>query len=133
MDLVDEQYVARLEIGEQRREIAGALEHRPRRLPQVHAHLARDDVRERRLAEPRRTEKQHMVERFAALPRGLDEDLQLSARLLLTYVLGERRRAQRPLELFLLRGGGFRRDEAICLNGHSYGPGTLCSEPLLGA
>ena len=31
-----------------------------------HAHLARDDLRERRLAEPRRPEEQHMVERLAA-------------------------------------------------------------------
>ena len=52
----------------------GALEHRARGLAQVHAELVRDDVRQRRLAEPRRAEQQHVVERFAALARRLDED-----------------------------------------------------------
>ena len=78
MDLVDEQHVARLEVGEQRREVAGALEHRARRLAQVDAELVRDDVRQRRLAEARRAEQQHVVERFAALPRRLDEDRELA-------------------------------------------------------
>jgi hypothetical protein len=40
-----------------------ALEHRARRLAQIHAHLARDDVRQRGLAEARRAEQQHVVER----------------------------------------------------------------------
>ena len=66
VDLVDEQHVARLEVGQQRGEIARALEHRARGLAQVDAHLARDDVRERGLAQARRAEQQHVVERFAA-------------------------------------------------------------------
>ena len=57
----------RLEVGEDRREVARTLEHRPGGLAQVHAHLARDDVRERRLAQARRAEEQHVVERLAAL------------------------------------------------------------------
>src|SRR5205814_2642067 len=85
MDLVDEQHVARLEIGEQRREIAGALEHRARGLAQVYAHLLGDDVRERGLAQARRTEQQVMVERFASSFGRLDEDLELAADLLLSY------------------------------------------------
>ena len=67
VDLVDEQHVARLEVGQQRREVARALEHRARRLAQVDAQLVRDDVRQRRLAEARRPEQQHVVERLAAL------------------------------------------------------------------
>ena len=74
VDLVDEQHVARLEVREQRREVARTLEHRSRRLAQVHAELVRDDVRQRRLAESRRSEQQHVVERLAALARRLDED-----------------------------------------------------------
>ena len=53
MDLVDEQHVARLEVGQERGEIAGALEHRSRRLAQVDAELVREDVRQRGLAEAR--------------------------------------------------------------------------------
>ena len=51
MDLVDEQDVVRFEVRQDCGEVARALEHRPGRLPQVHAHLVRDDVRERGLAE----------------------------------------------------------------------------------
>ena len=53
VDLVDEQDVARLEIGEQRREIAGARDHRARRRAETDAQLARHDLRQRRLAEAR--------------------------------------------------------------------------------
>jgi hypothetical protein len=65
VDLVDEQHLARLEVGEDRREVAGALEHRTRRRAQGRAHLVSDDVRERGLAETRRPEQQHVVEHLA--------------------------------------------------------------------
>jgi hypothetical protein len=52
MDLVDEEDVVLLEVGEDRGEVLGLFEHRPRGLAQVHAELVGDDVRERRLAEP---------------------------------------------------------------------------------
>src|SRR5581483_2224764 len=118
MDLVDEQDVARLEVGEDRGEVAGALEHRGGSRAQVHAELARDDVGERGLAEPRRAEEQHVVERLGPRARRLDEDLELLAHLLLADVVGELRRAQRALELLLLGGYGLCRREAIGLDGH---------------
>ena len=77
MDLVDEQHVVRLQVRQQRRQVAGALDHRSGRLPQAHAQLVRDDVRERGLAETRRAEDQHVIERLASVARGLDEDLHL--------------------------------------------------------
>ncbi len=119
VDLVDEEHVARLEVGEQRREVARALEHRPGSLAQVHAHLARDDVRERGLAEPRRAEQQHVVERLAARARGLDEDLELPADLFLAYVLREGRRAQRALDLALLRRGRRAGDQPVGFDSHA--------------
>ena len=66
MDLVDEQHVARLEIGEERRQIAGALDDRAGGRAEADAQLARDDLRQGRLAEARRPEQQHMIERLAA-------------------------------------------------------------------
>ena len=57
VDLVDEEHVAALEVGEDRREVAAALEHGPRRAAACDAHLVRDDVRERRLAEAGRTRR----------------------------------------------------------------------------
>src|SRR6266567_633807 len=113
VDLVDEQHVVRFEVGQQRGKVAGALEHGTRSLAQVHAELVRDDVRQRRLAESRRSEEQHVVERFLALARGLDEDRQLAAYLLLPDVLVERARPQRTLEHFLLRARRSRGDQAV--------------------
>ena len=103
MDLIDEEDVVGLEVGQQRGEVAGALEHRPRSLTQIDSKLVGDDVRERRLAQARRTEKQHVVERFLSFSCRFDEDRKLPANLFLPDVLVERTRAQRPLHNLLLR------------------------------
>jgi hypothetical protein len=97
MDLVDEEHVVGLEIGEDRGEVAGTLEHRARGLAQVHAHLARDDVGERGLAEPRRPEEQGVVERFLALARSGDEYTELLADLDLPDILGQELGTKRAL------------------------------------
>ena len=82
VDLVDEQHVALFEIGQQRREIAGLGDHRAGGGAEIHAELARDDLRQRGLAEARRADEQHMVERLLARARRLDEHLEVGARLL---------------------------------------------------
>jgi hypothetical protein len=87
MDLVDKQDVMRLQVGQQRGQVAGALKHRARGLAQVDAKLVGDHVRERGLAQARRSEDQHMVHRLAALPRRFDGDPQLLAHRLLAEVL----------------------------------------------
>ena len=111
VDLVDEQDVVRLQVGEQRREVARPLEHRPRGLLEADAELVRDDVRERGLAEARRAEDQHVIERLAAVARGRDEDLHLRLHGRLADVVGERLRPHRAVvDLFLaLAAGGDRR------------------------
>ncbi len=50
MDFVDEQDVVFFKIGQQGGQIAGALQDGARGLAQLHAHFARDDVRQRGLA-----------------------------------------------------------------------------------
>ena len=82
MDLVDEQHVALLEIGEQRGEIAGLGDDRAGRRAEIDAELARHDLRQRGLAEPGRADEQHVVERLVARARRLDEHLEIGARLL---------------------------------------------------
>ena len=89
MNLVDKQHVVFLEIGEKRGEVAGPLQHRARRLAQVHTHFARDDVRQCRLAQTRRTEQQHVIERFGPVARRSDEDAELFAHLRLPDVFGQ--------------------------------------------
>ena len=73
MDLVDEQDVARLQVGELGGEVAGAHDHRPRGQAEADPELGRDDLGERGLAEPGRPGEQDVVERLAPLARGLDE------------------------------------------------------------
>jgi hypothetical protein len=87
MDFVDEQHVVRFEVGQHRREVAGALQHRARGMAQVDPHLVGDDVGQRGLAQARRTEQQHMVHRFGTPPGRLDEDFELTADLLLADVI----------------------------------------------
>ena len=83
VDLVDEQHVVRFEVGQQRGQVARALQHRAGGVAQVDAHLARDDVRQRGLAQAGRAEQQHVIERLLALAGGLDENVQLAADLFL--------------------------------------------------
>ena len=70
-------------------EVARARDHRPGGQAQPGAHLARDDVRERRLAETRRAGQQDVVERLAAALRRRQEDREVLADLRLPDVLGE--------------------------------------------
>jgi hypothetical protein len=61
VNLVDEQHLPRLHAGQNRREVAGALDGGTRSDVNRDAHLVGDDGRNRRLAQPGRTEQQHMV------------------------------------------------------------------------
>ena len=90
MDLVDEQDLVRLQVGQQRREITGPLQDRPGGLLESRPQLVRNHVRQRRLAEPGRPEDQHVIERVAALPRGRNENLHLRLDGALPDVIGER-------------------------------------------
>ncbi len=94
VNLVDEQHVARLEIGDECREIAGLRDHRTGGGTEVDAELARDDLRQRGLAEARGTDEKHMVERLFARARRLDEHAQVGARFFLADEFGQPLRAQ---------------------------------------
>ena len=56
----------RLEVGEDGGEVAGLGQHRAGGGAEVHPQLAGDDLGQRGLAEARRAEQQHVVERLAA-------------------------------------------------------------------
>src|SRR6266705_5552282 len=107
MDLVDKQDVVRLQICEECGEIAGALDHRPRGGAKPDPKLAGDDLREGRLAEAGRAEKQHLVERLAPALRRLDKDAQIVTQLALANEFVEGKRADR----------GFRRVLVFPLGG----------------
>ena len=66
---------------------------------EIDAELARDDLRQRRLAEARRADEQHVIERLAARFGGLDEDAEILARRFLAGEIGQELRADRRLVL----------------------------------
>ncbi len=98
MDLVDEEDVPRLQVGEDRRQIPGALEHRPGGGAERRIHLLGQDVRQGRLPQPGRAEEQHVVERLPAFARRADEDLQVLDDPVLPDVLRQMPRPERLLD-----------------------------------
>ncbi len=121
MDFVHEQQFIRLQVREQRREVAGAFQHRARCLLETDAKLVRDHVRERGLAETGRAEDQDMVERLATIARRLDEDLHLRLHRRLANIVDERLRPHRAVIDFLvaLRCGG---NHAVLFDRHRVRP-----------
>ena len=97
VDLVHEEHGARLERGQERRDVGLALERRAGGLHERHVELGGHDLRQRRLAEAGRAGQQHVVERLAALGGGLDRDAELLAQRLLADELLQPPRAQRGL------------------------------------
>ena len=118
MNLVDEQDVARLEIGELRRQIARFDDDGSGSRAEIDAELARHDLRQRRLAETGRTEEQHVIERLAARLGRRDEDPEILARRFLAGEISEELRANRRLVLRPLFGG----EETARGVGHQTGP-----------
>src|SRR6478672_13850200 len=81
---------------------------------EIDAKLARDDLRQGRLAKARRPDEKHVIERLAARFGGLDEDAKILARCFLTGEIGEELRPHRCLVLWTL----FGRDEPAGSLGH---------------
>ena len=105
VDLVHEEDVALVDIGQDAHEVAAALERRPRRGDHGGAHLVGENGRERRLPETRRSREQHVVERLAALARRLHRHPQALDGRALAHVLVEPLGAQLALDLRLFRQG----------------------------
>lgn len=115
VDLVDEQHVAGLQVGEHGGQVAGTLQHRAGGGLQPHAHLGGDDVGERGLAKTGRAEHQRVIEALVTSTSGADEDFQLLTHAGLADVLGQRLGADRVIDATLtlaLLGG----DQAIILH-----------------
>ena len=90
MNLVDEQHIALVQVGEQRRQVTRVSDGRAGGDADIHAHLVGDDVRKRRLAKPRRPVEQDMVERLAPCLGRLDEDAHLFLHLALADIFLQR-------------------------------------------
>ena len=109
VDLVDEQHVARVEVGQQSGQVAGLVQHGARRDAQLRSHLVGDDVGQRGLSQARRSVQQHVVERVAPHQRGLDEDAQVFDDLVLSREVAQLPGADFVLELEIAFGIAYDR------------------------
>src|SRR5665213_1288223 len=101
MDLIDEQHIARLQVGQLRGQIRGTLEHRPRGLAQIHTQLDRNDIGQRGLAQTRWPEYQHMIHGLGALACRGDEDLHLPLHMFLSHIVRQALRTNGTVLLLL--------------------------------
>jgi hypothetical protein len=110
MNLVDEEYVARLKVSENRGQIPRALDGRAGGDAHVDFHLVRHNMRQTGLAQSRRAIKQNVIQRLAALTRGLNQDAQVFFQAILAGKLGQQRRAQSAIKrgVFVTRLRGNR-------------------------
>ena len=106
VDLVDEQHVAVLELGEDGRQVAGPLDRRARRGLQVGAELGGDDAGQGRLAQPRGAGEQQVVGGLAAPPRRLEHDPEVGLQLGLAHELGQAAGPERGLGRHVVVGAG---------------------------
>ena len=102
MNLVDEQHVPGAEGRQHRGEVAGPLDGRAARRPNLRPHLGRHDVRQRRLPQARRAVEEDVVDRLRALLGGVDEDRQVLLDPILAGELVEPPRPNGRLERELL-------------------------------
>jgi len=98
VDLVDEEDLSALEVGQDGGQVARPLEDGTGGRTDRDLELVGDDVRERRLAEAGRPVKQDVVEDVAPRPRGGNLHAQVLADRFLADVLVERARPERRLD-----------------------------------
>ena len=123
VDLVDEEDAARLERGQERGDVALALERRAGGLHERDVELVRRrSGRATSCRGPGGPGEQHVVERLAAGARRLDEDRELVLDRALADEVLERARAQRAVELLVgptpRRSGAARRPVCGCRSRH---------------
>ena len=89
MDLVHEEDVPLVEVGEHGHQVPGLFDGGAGGDAHVHAHLVGDDGGQGGLAQARGPVEQHVVQGLVTQLCGIDEDLQIALGLLLADVLGE--------------------------------------------
>ena len=93
VNFIEKKEIALVERSEHGGQVAFFLEQRTRAYFDRHAHLVCENLRQRGLAEARRTVKQHVIERFFAGAGGLDRDRQIFFHARLADVIVEALRA----------------------------------------
>ena len=111
MDLIDEENIPGVQVGQQCRQVAGLFNGRAGGDADACPHLVGDDTGQCGLAKTRRAVKQHMVQRFAAPPGRLNVDGEISFGLLLAGVVPKKLGPQADFRRVL--GGVGGQDQSI--------------------
>ncbi len=115
MDFIDEEDIARFEIGEDGSEVADFFDSRTRGDADIDTHFFGDDIGEGGLPESGGSVEEDMLDVFSTTTRRLDEESEIRFDLFLTDILREGLRAEGRIEediliLFDGRGEHFGRD-----------------------
>ena len=94
MDLVDEQHIALLQVGQQGGKVAGLFNGRATGDADLHPHLVGNDARQRSLAQTRRAVEQNVIHRLAPALGGFQIDFQVLLGLFLPDVVLQMLRAE---------------------------------------
>ena len=106
VDLVDEEDIAGVQVGQQGGQIAGLFDGGAGCDPYIHAHLIGDNPGEGRFAQTGRAVKEGVVQRLVTLPGGFDIYGQGPLGLFLAGIIGQQLGAQADLPRVLGREGG---------------------------
>ena len=115
MDLINEQDITLLQIGQQGGKIAGLFDGRAGGNADLHTHLLRHNAGQRCFAKARRAVQQNMVHRFPALLGGAQVNAQIVFGLFLTDIIIQRFGAQADF-LGGIGRGGVRADQAAWIH-----------------
>ena len=113
MYFVHKQNVIGFQVGQQRREIACPFQHRARGLPQVHAHLIGNNMRQRGFTQTRWTEYQHMIECFRTLACRLNKNFHLLTYGRLSGILLKPFGAYGTVNCLVIGGTVFGADQSV--------------------
>ena len=122
VNLVEKQHLPFSQIGQDCRQVALNLQRRPGCLLKAHVQFVGDDRRQRGLAQSRRAEKQHVVQRLAARLRRFQRNRQLLLGFRLADELPQPARAQLQLKalfFFSARGADQPVRRVVACNRHA--------------
>jgi hypothetical protein len=121
VDFINKKYIVGFEVGEDGRQVAGALDSRPGGRLDTDAYLGGDDMGQAGLAEAGRTVKENMIEGFAAAFGCRDGNLEVVLGLVLPDKIGQGTRPEAVFQGGIIFSG-------LSGNYASYGftPSTAC-------
>jgi hypothetical protein len=111
VNLVDEEDIMAFQVGEDCCQVAGALDGRAGRRPDIGADLSGDDMSQTGLTQAGRAVEEYVVQGFLAAPGGGDGDIEVFLGLVLSGKLGQAPWSQAGIQRCIL-GTGFPRYDA---------------------